>query len=54
MPIGGKPIKGRGAATQVANRFLKQSYAIGNPRGFVENPHGKDIAGNPFKSNQFR
>ena len=28
MPIDGKPIKGRGAATQVANRFLKHSYGI--------------------------
>lgn len=28
MPIDGKAIKGRGAAEQVANRFLKQSYGV--------------------------
>lgn len=28
MPIDGKPVKGRGAAVQVPNRFLKNSYGI--------------------------
>lgn len=36
MPIDGKPIKGRGAATQVANRFLKQSYGIEHWEGIDE------------------
>ncbi|MBK8338875.1 MAG: PA0069 family radical SAM protein [Flavobacteriales bacterium] len=36
MPIDGKPIKGRGAATQVANRFLKHSYGIVHWEGIDE------------------
>lgn len=36
MPIDGKPIKGRGAATQVANRFLKQSYGVVHWEGIDE------------------
>jgi len=36
MPIDGKPIKGRGAATQVANRFLKHSYGILHWEGIDE------------------
>ncbi|MBK7752132.1 MAG: PA0069 family radical SAM protein [Flavobacteriales bacterium] len=36
MPTDGKPIKGRGAATQVANRFLKHSYGIVHWEGIDE------------------
>ncbi|MEO8069483.1 MAG: PA0069 family radical SAM protein [Flavobacteriales bacterium] len=36
MPIDGKPIKGRGAATQVANRFLKHSYGVVHWEGIDE------------------
>ncbi|MBP7514372.1 MAG: PA0069 family radical SAM protein [Flavobacteriales bacterium] len=36
MPIDGKPIKGRGAATQVANRFLKLSYGVVHWEGIDE------------------
>lgn len=36
MPIDGKPIKGRGAATQVANRFLKHSYGVLHWEGIDE------------------
>ncbi len=36
MPIDGKPIKGRGAAVQVANRFLKHSYGIVHWEGIDE------------------
>ena len=33
MAIDGKPVKGRGAVEQVANRFLKSTYAIVHPEG---------------------
>lgn len=36
MPIDGKPIKGRGAAVQVANRFLKHSYGVVHWEGIDE------------------
>ena len=36
MPIGGKAIKGRGAALQVPNRFLKSSYGIVHWEGIDE------------------
>lgn len=36
MPIDGKPIKGRGSAMQVANRFLKQSYGVVHWEGIDE------------------
>lgn len=36
MPIDGKPIKGRGAATQVANRFLKLHYGVVHWEGIDE------------------
>lgn len=36
MPIDGKPIKGRGAALQVANRFLKQHYGVVHWEGIDE------------------
>jgi len=36
MPIDGKAISGRGAATQVANRFLKHSYGIEHWEGIDE------------------
>ena len=36
MPIDGKPIKGRGAATHVANRFLRHSYGVVHWEGIDE------------------
>ena len=36
MPIDGKPIKGRGASAQVANRFLKHSYGVLHWEGIDE------------------
>lgn len=33
MPIDGKPVKGRGASEQLANRFLQHSYAVVEPEG---------------------
>jgi DNA repair photolyase len=41
MPIDGKAIKGRGAAEQIANRFLKQSYGVVHWEGVddVEEEH---------------
>jgi DNA repair photolyase len=40
MPIDGKAIKGRGAAEQVPNRFLKQHYAMVHPEGVDEVEEG--------------
>ena len=36
MPIDGKPVKGRGAADQVPNRFLKRHYGVAHWEGIDE------------------